>query len=319
VIALRTASGAVMRSMFAANQLYETTFYLDVHARCLADARTRTRRADGSLPPEGPHVIELSDVSFTYPGHDVPAIAGVSLRLRAGDVVALVGENGSGKTTLSTLLTGLHLPDTGSVTWDGVDIATLDPVALAERVALIPQRPLELPMTAADNVRVGRIDRPDPARVRLRECARRSGADDVVDRLPGGWDTVLSRAFDGGRDLSGGEWQRVGVARGLYRDAALVIADEPTAAMDARAERTVFAELCGAGDGTSPRRSITVLVTHRLANIRTADVIVVLRDGRIVESGTHDDLMRLDGAYAELFVLQSSGYGIDGEASARAA
>ena len=164
------------------------------------------------------------------------------------------------------------------------------------------QDPLHWPMTAANNVRIGRLDRPDPDDVAFTDAAARSGADAVLAALPDGAETMLSRQFQKGRDLSGGQWQRLSVARGLYRDAPLVIADEPTAAMDARAEHAVFTALRGLGGS----ERITVLVTHRLANVRHADQIVVLEEGRVTELGTHAELMARGGTYHELFSLQAA-------------
>lgn len=163
-------------------------------------------------------------------------------------------------------------------------------------------------MTAENNVRIGRLERPDPGGAVLAGAARRSGADAVVAELADGWTTVLFRKFRGGRDLSGGQWQRIGVARGLYRDAPLVVADEPTAAMDARAEQAVFATLRGLSGGGG---RITLLVTHRLANIRHADQIVVLDRSRVTELGTHEELMARRGTYHDLFTLQARAYGPD--------
>jgi ATP-binding cassette, subfamily B, bacterial len=227
-------------------------------------------------------------------------------------VIALVGENGSGKSTLAKLITGLYLADSGTVAWDGVDVATVDQRQLHDRVSVVFQDPLRWPMHAENNVRIGRLDHPDPDGARLADAAARSGADAVVAELPAGWATVLSRQFQGGRDLSGGQWQRLSVARGLYRDAPVVIADEPTAALDARAEHAVFAALRGLA-GTAGDR-ITVLVTHRLANVKHADQILVLEQGRLIEHGTHEQLMARHGVYEELFTLQASAYTDEGDA-----
>jgi len=303
VLAMRAAASAIVNSMFQVSQLYESGFTLELHRTLIADARERSRPT-GRATPTGPAEIVLAGVSFRYPGHDERALVDVSLTLRRGEVIALVGENGSGKSTLAKLLTGLYLPDEGVVTWDGVDTASIGAPALHERIAVVLQDPLHWPMTAANNVRIGRLDRPDPGDVAFTDAAARSGADAVLAALPDGAETMLSRQFQKGRDLSGGQWQRLSVARGLYRDAPLVIADEPTAAMDARAEHAVFTALRGLGGS----ERITVLVTHRLANVRHADQIVVLEEGRVVELGTHAELMARGGTYHELFSLQARAY-----------
>ncbi len=303
VLAMRSATSAIVNSMFQVSSLYESGFTLELLRTLISDADTRSRPEGQELAAD-PAEITLDGVSFRYPGQDEWALSGVSLTLRRGEVIALVGENGSGKSTLAKLLTGLYLPETGVVAWDGVDIANVDAAALHERIAVVLQDPLHWPMTAANNVRIGRLDRPDPDDVAFTDAAVRSGADVVLATLPDGAATMLSRQFQQGRDLSGGQWQRLSVARGLYRDAPLVIADEPTAAMDARAEHAVFTALRGLGGS----ERITVLVTHRLANVRHADQIVVMEDGRVTELGTHAELMARGGTYQELFSLQARAY-----------
>ena len=316
-VAMRTASSAASNTVFAANRLYEHSFYLDLLTSCLAQAR-RHHRAPARLQLcgahhlyRGPQRIEVQEVSFTYPGKETPALDRVSVTIHRGQVIALVGENGSGKSTLAKIITGLYLPDRGRVCWDGINIAQVDQQDLHSQVAVVLQDPAEWPMTAENNIRIGRLERPDPDGSALAAVAAESGADAVVAELADGWHSVLSRQFQNGCDLSGGQWQRISVARGLYRDAPLLVADEPTAAMDARAEHAVFRSLqtlhtAGGLDG-APART-TLLITHRLANIRHADQIIVLDHGRVTEQGTHDQLMARDGGYAELFTLQAQAY-----------
>jgi len=306
VVAMRTAAQAIGNGVYSVNELFEMGIYVGLFGDAIADIRGRARPAPTRHLTGDPTVVELTDVSFRYPGRDRDAVHGVSLTLRRGEVVALVGENGSGKTTLAKLITGLYLPSDGAVRWDGVDTAQVDPLELQDRVAVVLQEPLRWPVTATDNIRIGRLDREDADGSAFADAARRSGADTVLADLPDGPSTVLSRKFQNGRDLSGGQWQRVSVARGLYRDSALVVADEPTSAMDARAEHAVFAALQELSADHRPR--ITVLVTHRLANVRHADQIVVLDGGRVTERGTHDELMAAAGTYRQLFSLQAHAY-----------
>jgi ATP-binding cassette, subfamily B, bacterial len=322
-VAMRTAAQAVSRVIYETNHLYEASLYVDLYRVCLADARTRRRAEPTDRLAGDPEVIAVSGVSFHYPGQEERAIDDVTVTLRRGEVIALVGENGSGKSTLAKLITGLYLPAEGSVTWDGVDTASVAAAELHERVAVVMQDPLRWPMTAENNVRIGRLDRPDPGSERLADAATRAEADAVIAELPTGWSTVLSRQFQAGRDLSGGQWQRLSVARGLYRDAPVVIADEPTAALDARAEHAVFRTLRGLavpGRHTGPDQiteqvagRITVLVTHRLANVKHADQILVLERGRLIEHGRHEQLMAHRGTYHELFTLQARAYSEEGD------
>ena len=277
VIAMRTASNALSNTMHALNSLYEESFYIAFFRRLLVEAAARARPPCTTKAPVDPALIELRGLSFTYPGQDEPAVESVDLTIHRGEVIALVGQNGSGKTTLAKLICGLFPPTSGTVAWDGVDLTTVDARSVHEQIAVIAQEPARWPMTAANNVRIGRLGR--VGEQTWQRALRDSGADEVFVALPAAGDTVLSKQFRGGHDLSGGQWQRVGVARGIFRDAVILVADEPTAALDAKAEARVFAGLHSASLSASHART-TILVTHRLANIRRADRIVVLDGGR---------------------------------------
>jgi len=303
VVAIQSGRSQLSRAVFAVNRLYEQNLYVMDFASCLADAAARTRPRTGVAAPRDPRVISVENVSFGYPGQDGLAVAEVSLTVRRNQVLALVGENGSGKSTLAKLMAGLYTPRSGRICWDGVDLAGTDEDSVCDRVAVVMQDPARWPLTARHNVTIGRPDRADPDGTLLDGVAAAASADAVVDQLPHGWNTLLSKQFAAGQDLSVGQWQRIGVARALYRDAPLLICDEPTAALDARAEAAVYDSLRRLADGRT-----VVLITHRLASVRHADQIAVLHHGRLVELGNHDELMAAGGRYAELYTLQAAAY-----------
>lgn len=253
------------------------------------------------VPPPFRH-LAVQGLTFHYPGTDVPALSDVDLEVRAGEVVALVGENGSGKTTLAKLLAQLYRPTSGRITWDGRDAAELDARTLRRSIAVIFQDFVRYQLTAQQNIGVGRPEAIDDDEG-VMAAARQAGAHDYLSRLPRGYDTVLSKAFVGGRDLSVGQWQRVALARAYYRNAPFVILDEPSAALDPRAEADLFGNLRTLLAGRT-----VLFISHRFSSVRNADRIYVLRAGRVVETGTHDALMELDGLYAELFTLQAKAY-----------
>lgn len=216
--------------------------------------------------------------------------------------MALVGENGSGKTTLAKLLAALYEPDAGTVRWDGVDVSGYARDGLRRSVAVVFQDFVRYHLTARDNVGLGQVDRIDDDAA-IAAAARRAGIDTVVDGLPHGWDTYLSKMFTGGRDLSVGQWQRVALARAFFRDAPFVILDEPSASLDPRAEHALFQSLRELLGGRT-----VLFISHRFSTVRTADRIYVLDGGRVTEHGSHDELMARDGHYAELFRLQAAAY-----------
>jgi ATP-binding cassette subfamily B protein len=287
---------------YSAGTLSEASLYLDDYRTFLELLpAAEAARPTGGAPP-GLERIDVHDVSFTYPSGHTPALMDVALSISAGEVVALVGENGSGKTTLAKLIAGLYRPDRGVIRWDGVDTATIDPDELRRSVALIFQDFIRYHLTARDNIGLGRPEAVGDLEA-IRAAAEQAGTDERLASLPHGYETILGPEFIGGTDLSVGEWQRVALARALFRDAPFVILDEPTAALDARAEHELFRRIRSfLADRT------VLLISHRFSSVRSADRIYVLERGRVVEDGSHDDLMRRDGLYAELFTLQAAAY-----------
>jgi len=249
--------------------------------------------------------LEVRDVGYRYPDSERVALDGVSLEIRRGEIVALVGENGSGKTTLSKILAGLMDPTDGVVAWDGRPIAGPTARGVRPHVSVIFQDFARFQLSARDNIAVGRgIDvAADPDGTALDDAARRAGVADVIRGLPHGYDTVLSSLVPGGTDLSIGQWQRIALARAVYRDGGFVVLDEPTSAMDPEAERALFASL----REVLHDRTV-LLISHRFSTVRDADRIYVLADGRVVECGDHDELMARGGRYATMFMAQASGY-----------
>jgi len=257
-----------------------------------------------ALPSPRPirHGFEFRDVSFVYPGTERQVLNRLNFHLRPGERVALIGENGQGKTTIVKLITRLYDPTQGEILLDGVDLREYDLEDLYREIGVIFQDFMRYEMTARENIAVGKIEEVNdlPA---LKAAAQKSLADEVIARLGAGFEQMLGRRFEGGVDLSGGEWQKLALARAYLRDAQLLILDEPTAALDARSEYQVFQRFAELTTG-----KMALFISHRFSTVRMADRIVVLENGSIAEEGTHEQLTRMGGRYAEMFELQAASY-----------
>ncbi|GHA70590.1 ABC transporter ATP-binding protein [Lysobacter bugurensis] len=262
------------------------------------------RSRPGAVPAPQPiqRGFVFENVGFRYPDTEGWALRHLDFQLRAGEVLALVGENGAGKTTLVKLLARLYDPDEGRILLDGRDLREYDLDDLRGQIGVIFQDFVRYHLTAAENIGVGRVDAMHD-RNRVRSAAHRAAADAMVESLPEGYDQIVGRRFRQGVDLSGGQWQKLAIARAYMRDAQVMILDEPTAALDARAEFEVFQRFKALSAGRT-----AVLISHRFSSVRMADRILVLADGRLEASGTHEELLAQGGRYAELFELQAAGY-----------
>lgn len=292
--------GNISSTFVAVDQ--HTTFLDDYFSFLAIDPLVPVPATPRSVPPGPIDGIEFDDVTFSYPGGTAPAVEGLSLRIRSGELIALVGENGAGKSTLVKLLLRFYDVDRGSVRVGGVDLRDLDPEELRSRIGVLFQDYASYELSVRENVAMGRpggaIDDD-----RVTEALRDSRSEWLVKKMPNGLNSRVGRLFEGGHDLSGGEWQRLALARIMYRDADIWILDEPTSSLDPEAEAGIFAEL-----KENLKGRIGIVISHRFSTVRIADRIAVIVDGRVTELGTHEDLLRADGRYAQLFELQAAGY-----------
>jgi ABC-type multidrug transport system fused ATPase/permease subunit len=296
VVAVQTTLAALSQVVVNGAAVFHTSLYLSDMQAFLDDAGRRAPRR-GALAVTAPvEEIRLEEVTYRYPGKEKPAVDGLSLTLRRGEILAIVGVNGSGKSTLTRLITGIYLADKGRVTWNGSDLAGLDPVSVWDRTGLVPQIFAQWPLRVRENVTLGQPRAVDDGPVW--EAVDAVGMRQTVEDLPNGLDTLLAREVFGGVELSGGQWQRLACSRALYRRPELLILDEPTSQMDPRGEHRIFERIKAiAAD------RITIVVTHRLENTRIADRVICMESGRITEQGSYDDLVHAGGLFAELLAL----------------
>jgi ATP-binding cassette, subfamily B, bacterial len=304
IVGLQQLSGRLQSAGAAFNSVHEgVTFLRDFEGFRETLPVIRAERPTG-VPPAPPTTLTIDGLGYRYPGAHEDALRSVSFELRRGQIMAVVGANGSGKTTLAKLVCDLLPPTRGTITWDGVDLAGCDPFRVHAQIAPVFQDYAKYMLTIRQAIGLG-----DPARLddesAIRRAAEQAGVDGLIESLPDGIDTQLGKAFAGGVDLSIGQWQRLAIARALFRDAPVVVLDEPSASLDPRAESDLFDLL-----HTLCHDRIVMFVSHRFATVRTADLVMVLDQGDVAELGAHDELMAAGGLYHDLFELQAQRYGL---------
>jgi ATP-binding cassette subfamily B protein len=319
--AASSVQGSVQGLLGGAGSMYENNLYLnDLFELLATPVGIEGTAGDGSAAtsrrPTGPATataaaldlattrgeLVFDHVTFRYPGRDEDAVNDVSFAIAPGETVAVVGRNGAGKSTLIKLVTRLYDPTGGRILLDGIDLRELEPAAVRSLIGGMFQDYVTYQASAAENIGLGELDRIED-RDAVIDAAVKGGADSLLDRLPDGWDTPLGKWFDGGVELSGGEWQKIALGRAFMRDARILLLDEPTSALDAQAEFELFARLRSLARGRT-----AIYISHRFSTVRQADRILFLEHGRLVEQGTHQQLMAIAGRYAQLFTLQAAAY-----------
>ncbi|MFZ2339132.1 MAG: ABC transporter ATP-binding protein [Bacteroidales bacterium] len=279
--------------------LYEDGLYIGDTFEFLDLKESVTANPPVTVPAELKSEIKVEDISFTYPGNDYATLNKVSFEIKKGEIIALVGPNGAGKSTLVRLLTRLYDPDAGCVKWDGNDIKTMDPDQFRKFFSVVFQDFMLYNLPAGENIRMGNIDAPDPDE-KIRKAAAASGVHELLNNLPNGYGTTIGTLFHDSRELSWGEWQKIALARALFRESPVLILDEPSSSLDADTEYEIFSRFREIVNGRT-----SILITHRFTNVTLADRIIVLEHGSITETGSHDELMKMKGRYWEMFRKQA--------------
>ena len=280
--------------------LYEDSLFIGDTFEFLNLKESVTAAEPVIVPAPLKEKIVADNVSFTYPGNSFRTINNVSFEIKRGEIIALVGPNGAGKSTLVRLLCRLYDSDSGNLKYDGSDIRNIDPEEYRKQFSVIFQDFMLYNLTAGENILMGNIDEKNPA-VRIKASAKSTGVHDLIDSLPNGYETVIGNLFDDSRELSWGEWQKIALARALFRDAPILILDEPSSALDADTEYDIFSRFREIVKGRT-----SILISHRFTNVNLADRIIVLDKGEIAETGTHEQLMKRGGMYFTMFTKQSS-------------
>jgi len=303
-MATNSVQGGIQSVFSAFSQMYENALYMKNLDEVLATVPTiRAPEHPATLPPGPPRgAVVFEHVSFSYPGARTPALEDVSVQIRPGETIALVGRNGAGKSTFVKLLCRLYDPQAGRILLDGVDIRDLDPAELWSGIGGMFQDYVTYQATAGENIGIGEVARIED-RAAVVGAAEQAGADELIGGLPRGYDTALGKWFGQGAQLSGGQWQKVALARSFMRDAPVLVLDEPTSALDAHAEHELFTRIRALAAGRT-----AIFISHRFSTVRKADRIFLFGDGKLAEEGTHQELMSLGGEYAEMFTLQASAY-----------
>jgi ATP-binding cassette subfamily B protein len=298
----RLGQSAVTNSLTSINGMYEDNLYLSNLTEYL-DHEVPEQNGEGTEGPSPKDGIRIENVSFSYPGNDTPALKNVSMHIKPGESLAIVGENGSGKTTLIKLLTRLYTPTEGSIYLEGLELGDWDIETLRQKIGVIFQDFARYQLIVGENIGIGDVDNIQD-RDQVEGAAKQGMADIFVKDLPKGYDTQLGTWFKDGKELSGGQWQKIALSRAFMRNQAdVLILDEPTAAIDAKAEAEIFAHF---KDITANK--ISIIISHRFSTVRMADHIIVLEKSVITEEGSHEELLQANGQYATLFNLQAQGY-----------